>query len=182
MHARVLEGWPKNIVLDRVKGDHAPGREPLLGCPHTVDLPDAVSRVQSEHGAADRIVIDDRSERDHVVRVDPERQPLLPRPSLLLAGQHVGDLVDDTVEHGPVGHERSIVDSPVPDKTRQKLTIRIVEIEPRRPRPLSPKGRRDGGDDGCRQQRQHDDERSPAKHHDSDCWMRTSVATSSLAR
>src|SRR6185369_8650513 len=80
VNARLLELAPQDLVLDVVERYLAAGRPPAHRRPDAVDLPDAISRLECQPGSSNRVVIDDRAERERVVGVDPERQPLLARP------------------------------------------------------------------------------------------------------
>jgi hypothetical protein len=76
MDARISERRPKNLVFDVIERHLAPGGLPLQAGPDAVDLANAVSRSEREPAAANRVVIDDGGDRECVIGVDPEREPL----------------------------------------------------------------------------------------------------------
>jgi hypothetical protein len=98
VNARLLELAPQDLVLDVVERHLAAGRPPAHRRPHAVDLPDAVARLERQPRCANRIVIDDRAERERVVGVDPEREPLLARPRAFFRGRCLREPVDGCVE------------------------------------------------------------------------------------
>jgi hypothetical protein len=75
-----------------------PAAPPPHRRPHAVDLPDAVARLERQPGGANRIVIDDGAERERVVGVDPEREPLFARPRALFRLRSLRERVDGSVE------------------------------------------------------------------------------------
>src|SRR5262249_3999870 len=123
VHARILERGSQNRVLDVVERELASGDRPTRLRPHAVDLPDAVARTEREETSADRVVIDDRAEREDVVRVDPEGEARGARRPRLLGGRDGCEIRHDAIERCAVGRELAVVDARTAHDTRQQIAI-----------------------------------------------------------